>query len=114
MEIHMRELSAEEELLISGGFLASEGEPGGSQTLAWETHWIVRVQNGVSWIDDGQNCRLIGDVLRESGWPNNQVSNFLGWLGGRIADWAGNVVNSCNLTANYPGSPFTVTCNLTP
>jgi hypothetical protein len=58
MEIFMRGLSIEEELLITGGgFLASDpgGGPNGGSTYnatAWNPNWIIRYQNGHAWVED--------------------------------------------------------------
>jgi hypothetical protein len=69
----MKELTAEENLLISGGWLASDA---GNRTNdpfsianGWQPGWVVRFDEGGSWLDTGSQCVPLNPTRTQSdGW----------------------------------------------
>lgn len=94
----MRELNAEESLLISGGFLASNpqsGEP------PWSSSWVIRYSPNQSWIDTGTTCIALNpSALSQAGYDSDAITAFM-WGLSRAADY---VMNNCsvNLVSNPP------------
>ncbi len=101
----MRDLNAEENLLISGGFLASD--PGGDGTSTTSSNWvpgsIVRYNQFGVWLDTGTTCVFLRDY-------NAQGPSAFTTLG----NWVQDLANRCSISGFTVGSGSNITFSCVP
>jgi hypothetical protein len=92
----MKELTAEENLLISGGWLASDSgnRPDPFQIPSqWPDSWVVRYDVGGSWIDTGTQCVPLNTAGMGYSGP---FQSALNWLSSQAESY---VRNNCSVSA---------------